>query len=194
MTPKEEAFYSNSEWYHATSLKEWKSLCNIGICSDYNIGISTDFGNGFYLSNDVANTERYIKNVMKYSNDESFIPVIITFEFKPIDWIMEGYNFRHFPKYDDIFAEYVFKRRLNPDLKILDADMTSGVTTDAKPTLLMQAYEMGEITKEEVIEAFKTGTSIRQLCLHNQVLCDKIKPIKAEILNGKELNVNEYNS
>ena len=32
----------------------------------------------------------------------------------------------------------------------------------------------------------------KQLCLHTQKLCDKLKLVKAYIVNGKELDINEY--
>ena len=51
----------------------------------------------------------------------------------------------------------------------------------------------GEITRADVIDGLKTGTSNKQLSLHLQNLCDIIKPIKATIIEtGEELNVNEY--
>ena len=64
--------------------------------------------------------------------------------------------------------------------------------TDAIPTALMQKYFIGQITKEQVIEEFKKNTSKKQLCLHTQELCDKLKLNRAYIINGKELDVNEY--
>lgn len=32
----------------------------------------------------------------------------------------------------------------------------------------------------------------KQLCLHSQKICDKLKPSKAYIVNGEELDVYEY--
>ena len=71
-------------------------------------------------------------------------------------------------------------------------EFTAGVTSDTKPVYLIQEYMLGRKTKEEILAELTIGTSVRQLCLHSQPLCDTIKPTKAYILNGKELDINEY--
>lgn len=64
--------------------------------------------------------------------------------------------------------------------------------TDTVPTKIMQQYFANQITQEQVLEEFKKNTSKKQLCLHTQELCDKLKLSKAYIVDGKELDVNEY--
>ena len=65
--------------------------------------------------------------------------------------------------------------------------------SDSVPTLLIQKYKNKEITKEAVIDLLKKSTSNKQLSLHNQELCDKIKLTKAYLLKtGKELNIDDY--
>lgn len=197
MTVKEKKFFECSTWYHGTTLTGWESICKLGIRADFNVGISLDFGNGFYLSNNLKNTERYVMNMMKYSNSdfaEDNIPVIIVFEFVPYEWIKDGIEYRYFQKYDMEFAEFVFENRLNyREQNFHDYDITAGVTTDTKPTYLMQQYFSKKIEKEKVLEEFCKGSSVRQICIHNQELCDIIYPKKAYILGGKELNIHDYN-
>lgn len=195
MTTKEEKFFNGQEWYHGTTLSGWKSICELGIQAKYNIGISLDFGNGFYLSNSLTNTEKYVQNIIKYSAGagDDGIPVIIKFSFKPMDWLENDLAYRYFAKYDDEFAEFVFENRLNClEEKRHPYDITAGVMTDAKPTFLMQQYQMQRISKEEVIQELKRSTSAKQLCLHRQEQCDLIRPSEAYIFGGKELDVNEY--
>ena len=196
MTTKEQAFFECSTWYHGTTLSGWKSICKLGVRADFNIGISLDFGNGFYLSNNLENTKRYVNNMMKYSNSnytEDNIPVIIVFQFCPYEWIREGKEYRYFPKYNMEFAEFVFENRLNYMNKHIHGyDITAGVTTDTKPTYLMQQYFLGKIEKSHVLEEFCKSTSVKQICIHNQELCDIICPKKAYILEGKELDIHDY--
>lgn len=174
----------------------WKSICTLGVRADFNIGISVDFGNGFYLSNNIQNTEKYVNNVTKYmvsDNEDDLTPVIVEFPFIPYELIQQGAKYKYFPKYDDEFAEFVFENRIHfQEEKIHPNDITGGVTSDTKPTFLMQQYFIGKATKEQVIEELKTSTSIKQLCLHKQGYCDLIRPQKAYILGGKELDIYDY--
>lgn len=93
----------------------------------------------------------------------------------------------------DEFANFVFDNRLNYKNIISHGyDITSGVTTDTKSTYLMQLYEIGQMSREEIIEEFKKGNSVRQLCLHKQEHCDILSPTNAYILGGKGLNIHDY--
>ena len=47
MTTKEENFFTIMNWYHGTTLLEWKRICEMGVKADFNVGTSLDFGNGF---------------------------------------------------------------------------------------------------------------------------------------------------
>lgn len=76
-------------------------------------------------------------------------------------------------------------------------DILFGVMSDSLPTILFLQYENGEISKEKVIEGLKKSNSMKQLSLHNQGLCDIIKPKKAYCYNinsslREELDINEY--
>jgi len=196
MTPKAEKFFSQKIWHHGTTLAGWKSICQKSILADYNVGISCDFGNGFYISPDQHSTEVFAENYVKYNQSDlpdNNIPVVIVFDFVPIEHIVSEERVKYFAKYDDEFAEFVFTCREN----YLQACthgfvMTGGVMTDAVPTMLMNKYFTNQISKQEVITEFKKGTSKKQLCLHEQSICDKLIINKAYIVNGKELDINEY--
>lgn len=196
MTNKEEKFFKQSVWYHGTTLEEWKSICKAKILANYNIGYSLDFGNGFYLSPNEADTQKYALDTVKYNGSklpDDKIPVVLEFIYSPFTDINNGISYKYFSKYDDEFANFVFECRKNYlNSKPHAFAITGGVMTDAIPTALMQKYFIGQITKEQVIEEFKKNTSKKQLCLHTQELCDKLKLNRAYIINGKELDVNEY--
>ena len=69
--------------------------------------------------------------------------------------------------------------------------------SDSVPTQAILEYKMGAKTKEEVLECLKKPTSMKQLSLHNQNLCDIIKLKEAYTIDTatnerKELNINEY--
>jgi hypothetical protein len=196
VTSKEEKFFSNTKWYHGTMLTEWKSICETGVSAKYNIGISLDFGNGFYLSNSQTDAENYALNAVKYGNssNKNEQPIVLCFEFSPMDMIENGSSYHYFGAYDDEFANFVFDCRENYlEAKRHSYDITGGVMTDYIPTKLMQQYFLGELSRQDVVELLKKTTSKKQICLHKQEDCDTIKLISAYIIGGKELDVNEYN-
>lgn len=196
MTNKEENFFNQTQWYHGTTYSDWKSICKSKIIADYNAGISLDFGSGFYLSPNENDTIQYALNTVKYngSNEiEDCIPVVIEFEYYPMNDIANGNSYKYFANYNNEFAEFVFNCRNNTyQGKCHNYNITGGVMTDTVPTKIMQQYLAGIVTKEFVLESFKKSTSKKQLCLHSQELCDKLIVKRAYIINGKELDVNEY--
>lgn len=56
----------------------------------------------------------------------------------------------------------------------------------------MQQYFLGKMEKNHILEEFCKSTSVKQICIHNQGLCDIIYPKKAYILEGKELDIHDY--
>ena len=196
MTAKEIKFFSQEIWYHGTTLNEWKSICRNGIICNYNIGTSLDFGCGFYLSPSKSNTESYAINTAKYNlaeEEDANIPIVLEFNYTPLCDIEDENNVRYFANYDEEFAKFVFECRKN----YLSENthpyiITAGVMTDTFPAKVMQEYFSGERTMNSVVEEFKKGTSRKQLCLHTQRLCDKLVLSKAYIVNGKELDINEF--
>ncbi len=128
------------------------------------------------------------------------VVMVLGFEFNPLQWFEEDvYNTKIFNKYDDDFAIFVFKNRTEniAGSKQHDYDVIYGVMSDSVPTLEIQYYKMGIKTREEVIATLKKQTSMKQLSLHSQEICDIISLKEAYILDKatgerKELNVDDY--
>lgn len=204
ITGKIKKVLSQNTWYHGTVFSNWNSFCQKGVLSDFNKDTSDalDFGYGFYLAPTKERAERYILSMMKnsgfYKSDD--IPMILGFEFVPIEWFDDDkYNTKILGKYDDEFAIFVFENRTENvyGSKQHDYDVIYGVMSDSVPTQAILEYKMGAKTKEEVLECLKKPTSMKQLSLHNQNLCDIIKLKEAYTIDTttnerKELNVNEY--
>lgn len=161
-----------------------------------------DFGYGFYLAPNKERAEYYITSMMQntdfYKDDDS--PLILGFEFTPLEWFEgEDYNTKIFGKYDDEFAIFVFENRTENVFgsKQHDYDVIYGVMSDSVPTQTVLEYKMGIKTKEEVLDSLKKATSMKQISLHNQNLCDIIRLKEAYIIDKttserKELNINDY--
>lgn len=195
---------SQNMWYHGTVLSNWDNFCNKGVLVDINKDTSDalDFGYGFYLAPTKERAEHYITSMMQnsgfYKPDDT--PMILGFEFTPLEWFEnEEYNTKIFGKYDDDFAIFVFENRTQNTFgtKQHDYDVIYGVMSDSVPTQAVLEYKMGAKTKEEVLECFKKATSMKQLSLHKQELCDIIKLKEAYTIDKitgvrKELNTNDY--
>ena len=139
-----------------------------------------------------------MKNASFYAEDDK--PMILGFEFTPLEWFEnDDYLTKIFAKFDDEFAIFVFENRTEyiDGSKQHDYDVIYGVMSDAVPTLLIQQYKFGTITKEEAIEGLKKPTSMKQISLHNQKLCDIIRLKEAYVIDlenneREELDINEY--
>lgn len=195
---------SQNMWYHGTVYSNWSSFCKNGILVDINKdnSDSLDFGYGFYLAPSKERAEHYIISMMEntdfYKSGDT--PMVLGFEFSPLEWF-EGdeYSTKIFGKYDDEFAIFVFENRTQNAFgeNQHDYDIIYGVMSDSVPTQAILEYKMGIKTREDVIECFKKSTSMKQISLHNQKLCDIIKLKEAYTINEstserKELDINEY--
>ncbi|MDE6435868.1 MAG: DUF3990 domain-containing protein [Lachnospiraceae bacterium] len=204
LTGKIRKVLSQNVWYHGTVLSNWDSFCQNGVLADINRDTSDalDFGYGFYLAPTKERAEHYILSMMENSNfyNSNDIPMIMGFEFTPLEWFeSETHKTKIFEKYDDDFAIFVFENRTQnlAGTKQHDYDVIYGVMSDSVPTQAILEYKMGTKTKEEVLECLKKPTSMKQISLHNQNLCDIIKlkevyTIDKTTNERKELNINDY--
>ncbi len=204
ITAKTRKVLSQNMWYHGTVLSNWNSFCQNGILVDINKDTSDalDFGYGFYLAPTKERAEHYITSIMEntdFYKDDDF-PLILGFEFVPLGWFeKEEYNAKIFRKYDDEFAIFVFENRTENKFgtKQHNYDVIYGVMSDSVLSQIVLEYKMGIKTKEEVLESLKKATSMKQLSLHNQNLCDIISLKEAYIIDTttnerKELNIDDY--
>lgn len=195
---------SQNMWYHGTVYSNWSSFCKNGILVDINKDSSDalDFGFGFYLAPSKERAEHYIISMMEktdfYKPDD--MPMVLGFEFSPLNWFEDDkYITKIFGKYDDEFAIFVFENRTQNTFgeKQHNYDIIYGVMSDSVPTQAILEYRMGLKTMEDVIESFKKPTSMKQISLHNQELCDIIKLKEAYTIDKsarerKELDIYDY--
>lgn len=183
-------------WYHGTTLSGWKNLCTQKVKANYNCGTELDFGTGFYLTPKYKQAEGYIKRILPYLDGENandHTPIVIEFELN-LSKLEPKYTHEKFLNYDERFAEFVLENRKNPDELIHNYDFVIGVMSDSNPAALLADYRAKLLTREELILKLQKGTSMEQLSLHNQEICDILKVRKATLIeNGKELDVDEYN-
>ena len=205
LTGKVRKALSNNMWYHGTTYNHWESFCEKSVIANINTNKAheLDFGYGFYLAPSAERAESFIRGMVEnsgfYSDDEHLM--ILGFEFSPLALFeSDEIKTKIFPKYDDDFANFVFDNRTENIRGRYQHhyDIIYGVMSDAVPTLAISQYRIGEKTREEVIETLKTSTSMKQMSLHTQKICDILILKEAYIINRKtnerkELNVDDYN-
>lgn len=196
---------SQKIWYHGTLFSNWESFCKNGVLVDINKDTSDalDFGYGFYLAPSKERAEHYILSMMENSDfyNSADIPMILGFEFNALELFeSEIYHTKIFDKYDDEFAIFVFTNRTEnlSGSTQHNYDVIYGVMSDSVPTQAILEYKMGVKTKDEVLQILKKGTSMKQLSLHKQELCDSIQLKEAYTIDKttrkrKELAIDEYN-
>lgn len=175
-------------------MESYHNIVTNGIIASHNLRHELDFGAGFYLCQTADAAERYIARLPHPDGEQC---VIMCFGFSPLAWFDDdSYNTATFLSYDDKFAEFVFKNRLNPNSLQHKYDVIYGVMSDSFPTMLLAQYRAGELTRDEVVNGLKKSTSAKQLSLHNQLLCDKITLCSSYLYDyhsdtRKELNIHE---
>jgi hypothetical protein len=196
---------SSTRWFHATTKSNYENILKKGVVVDYNRCSELDFGYGFYLTTDGKSAESYISRLLCISNEANLTTdpaVIMEYELFPLEWFdSDDYNTAIFPKFDDKFAEFVFLNRFNCSSGIQqhNYDVIYGVMSDSSPTALLLQYRADEISQEDVINGLKKGTSMKQISLHRQDLCDAITLKRAYVYDiitneRKELDIHERES
>ena len=190
LTPKQRKYLSNSVWYHATTLDNFFSIRDNGVISDINRDTSenTDFGYGFYLSDDVSKAERFICRLLEFDVRDG-VPVILEFRFSPLSWFEDDiYNTKIFDKFDFEFGTFVFENRVNNKSGSTQHGFDSiyGVMSDNLPERLIIEYKLGMKSRDKTISDLIKPNSMKQLCLHNQALCDTLSISRAYRVDDRE--------
>ena len=156
--------------YHGTLSIHLPGILGNGI--DISKGkISVDFGQGFYLTNDFAQAEKWAKLLAEtYSKKmgEKVIPVVLKYEVNEPK-LNQLLNVKEFKTADEEWAKFVVDSRLLKSPK--EYDLVIGPLADNKVHTLRKRIECGLISYEDAIEevrqkvhgnqyAFRTSKSI----------------------------------
>ena len=189
-------YVAQGTWFHGTNLSGWRSLCQKKVQSDFNLGTELDFGAGFYLAPTFKQAESYISRILPYIEHEvdgDKEAVVIEFELN-LSKVGKCFKLKSFLHFDDVFAKFVFYNRMYPSTRMHDYDCVIGVMSDSNPDSLMMEYRAGLISMDEVLQGLKQWTSMVQVSLNSQKICDILVAKRAVLLSqGKELDVDDYN-
>lgn len=188
-------YLNKDKWYHGTTLTDCESIKQQGVISSYNIGTELDFGPGFYLTDSIDNASRYMERLPEVLLDgtikkrESWC--VIEFEFNPFKILFEcdnGYKYKCFGNYDEEFAEFIFENRLNNvyNESPHNLDIIWGVMSDSLPAKIVIDYKNNNISKSNAINMLMKGTSMKQLYIGNQDICNQLAITNIIIFEGGE--------
>ena len=173
---------NHTDWYHGTTLKHAESLQTLGVQAAFNIGLSLDFGAGFYLTDTFQKAQSYIKRVHLIGNlnEATNLKCVVQYEFDPLEVLFgqkNSFKWCHFPKHNHEFAKFVLMNRLrntfneNPH----HYDLIWGVMSDNFPDRIINDLKNGFITEDEALRRIQKPNSMKQLYLGSQDLCDMLK-------------------
>lgn len=189
LTPKQLKHLKRDVWYHATSIEGYRSIIDRGVLANYNKdhADALDFGYGFYLTTEKARAEAYIARLCRAGlSDPDNEMAIIGFSLDAVGLFeADDISTKIYDKFDDDFASFVLNNRLENVRGLRQHQYAAifGGMTDSYPTKVVAEYRMGKISREEAVEAFKKGTSMKQLSLHDQAICDRLHIVEAYTYN-----------
>lgn len=205
MKEKIKNILSKNLWYHGTTKSSLNNILNNGIIVDYNKYRELDFGYGFYLMPKKKEACKYINRLLEVKkqliipnnkninkNNDALIPVVIEFEFQPLEFFQSNiYKSKIFEHYDDEFAKFIFYNRLNykNEEKLHDYDIIYGVMSDSNPVMVIEQYRNGEIKEDEAIEYLKKSTSVKQLSIHNKNICENLSIKNYYVVDNKGVEI-----
>lgn len=180
-----EQLISGGRAFHVTTQQHIDSIRS-GVKFDYNRRKSdeTDFGYGFYIHATRKAAVDYTKALIRHVGDNSKF-YIAEFEFRcsQEEFVDDSvFKFIELNEYNNDFAEFVFNNRSNNRRGTMqhDFDIVAGCMTSGNPTDVMADYYTNVLTKEEVIDKFKTPCSRRQICLCTSKACSRLTYISDE--------------
>lgn len=178
---------NKDEWFHGTTIEDAKNIMLNGVDALYNVGSGHDYGPGFYLAPTLETAESYISKLPLVLEDGTIKEArtewaILKFEFNPFDLLFRTdskYTFYNFPKYNEEFGKFVLKNwtenvnNENPH----GYDIIWGVMSDSVPDKIASDYETGRISYSEAVKMFMKSTSMKQLYIGNNSICESLTPI-----------------
>lgn len=176
-------YLNKNKWFHGTTIENYENIKHQGVLSSYNIGTELDFGPGFYLTDSFVSASKYMERLPEITKDGIIKKreewCVIEFEFNPFELLFNdknNYKYKNFNSYNDEFAEFVFENRVNNvyNEKPHGYDVIWGVMSDSLPTQIIIDYKNNDISKSEAINRLKKGTSLKQLYIGNQNICNTL--------------------
>lgn len=173
-------------WYHGTTVEDAYNIMENGVDAFYNVGRGSDYGPGFYMTASLEAAESYISKLPILDASGRILTerktwAILKFEFNPFILAFQSdgrFTYKNFPKFNDEFGAFALQNWLHAHAsRSGNYDILWGVMSDSLPDKIASDYEEGLISYDEAVKAFQKSTSMKQLCITNQLICSGLQPI-----------------
>lgn len=133
-----------------------------------------DFGPGFYVSADRVQAENFAKYKADRPRSKTKTPVVSVFEMDDACLTDGSLRIKRFEYYSEEWIDFIDEYRASRDT---DFDLVIGPIANDDVRTSFAQYQMGEMTKAELLEALKYKKVTFQYCFKTEAAVSKIKRI-----------------
>lgn len=134
-----------------------------------------DFGPGFYVSADRLQAENFAKYKADHPRSKTHTPVVSTYELDEECLTNGSLRIKKFENYSDEWIGFIEKYRVS---KEIEYDLIIGPIANDDVRTSFAEYQMGEITKSELLEKLKYKRVMYQYCFKTDVAVAKLQWIE----------------
>lgn len=133
-----------------------------------------DFGPGFYVSADRVQAENFAKYKADRPRSMTKTPVVSTFEMDDACLSDGSLRIKRFERYSEEWIDFIDEYRASRDT---DFDLVIGPIANDDVRTSFAQYQMGEMTKAELLEALKYKKVTFQYCFKTEAAVSKIRRV-----------------
>lgn len=133
-----------------------------------------DFGPGFYVSACFVQAQNFAKYKADKSSSKTHTPIVTAFEFDENLLNNENLHIKQFENYSSEWIDFIHAHRGRRDA---DYDLVIGPIANDDVRTKFAQYEMGEISKDELLESLKYKQVTFQYCFKTEISIATLKRI-----------------
>lgn len=133
-----------------------------------------DFGPGFYVSADLKQAEAFARFKADRPKSVTNVPVVSTFELDETCLKDGSLRIKRFEGYSEEWIDFINEYRGSKDTEF---DLVIGPIANDDVRTSFAQYQMGEMTKAELLEALKYKRVTYQYCFKTEAAVSKLRRI-----------------
>ena len=133
-----------------------------------------DFGPGFYVSADLKQAEAFARYKADRPKSVTHVPVVSTFELDETCLKDDSLRIKKFEGYSEEWIDFINEYRGSKDTEF---DLVIGPIANDDVRTSFAQYQMGEMTKAELLEALKYKRVTYQYCFKTEAAVSKLRRI-----------------
>lgn len=130
-----------------------------------------DFGPGFYVSSDLKQAQAFAKYKADRPKSTTHNPVVSTFDFDDQSLTDGSLRIKRFDGYSEEWIDFINEYRGSKETEF---DLIIGPIANDDVRTSFAQYQMGEMTKAELLEALKYKRVTYQYCFKTEIAVSKL--------------------